>query len=194
MTYRLPHKITGDQSLRGIAEQEHGGQGKLTKDAMAKITDEEGEDQFSISEGLGESGRIEKPREEVAHKLRTLSGKEVTCQGRSVRITIPVTTPSRTVIAIRDLLFDDMLSQSRKNGGNVGDGCEKLSINKKKVHQAEKMIRGALVELYKGLGYLKTYRSLNMLAFVKILKKFDKVPPNASLLIALPESRGELLF
>lgn len=33
-----------------------------------------------------------------------------------------------------------------------------------------------------------------MLAFVKILKKFDKVPPNASLLIALPESRGELLF
>lgn len=167
--------LHGDQSLRGIAEQEHGGQGKLAKDAIAKITDEEGEDQFSISEGLGESGRIEKPREEVAHKLRTLSGKEVTCQGRSVRITIPVTTPSRTVIAIRDLLFDDMLSQSRKNGGNVGDGCEKLSINKKKVHQAEKMIRGALVELYKGLGYLKTYRSLNMLAFVKILKKFDKV-------------------
>lgn len=27
-----------------------------------------------------------------------------------------------------------------------------------------------------------------MLAFVKILKKFDKVPANASLLIALPES------
>ncbi|KAL7110494.1 hypothetical protein ACP275_05G029200 [Erythranthe tilingii] len=37
------------------------------------------------------------------------------------------------------------------------------------------MIRGAFVELYKGLGYLKTYRNLNMLAFVKILKKFDKV-------------------
>lgn len=86
--------------------------------------------------------------------MRTLSGKAVTCQGRSVRINIPITTPSRTVIAIRELLFDDMLSQSRK----IGDGCEKLSINKKKVHQAEKMIRGALVELYKGLGYLKTYR------------------------------------
>ncbi|GFQ01737.1 phosphate transporter pho1 homolog 1 [Phtheirospermum japonicum] len=37
------------------------------------------------------------------------------------------------------------------------------------------MIRGAFIELYKGLGYLKTYRNLNMLAFVKILKKFDKV-------------------
>lgn len=31
-----------------------------------------------------------------------------------MRINIPVTTPSRTVLAIRELLFDDMLSQSRK--------------------------------------------------------------------------------
>ena len=37
------------------------------------------------------------------------------------------------------------------------------------------MIKGALTELYKGLNYLKTYRSLNMLAFMNILKKFDKV-------------------
>uniref|UniRef100_A0ACD5VA82 Uncharacterized protein n=1 Tax=Avena sativa TaxID=4498 RepID=A0ACD5VA82_AVESA len=163
--------LHGDQSLRGITEQE---QEKFTKGDLAKSTDE-GEDQLSISEGLGNSGRIDKPREEAANKMRTLSGKVVTCQGRSVRINIPITTPSRTVIAIRELLFDDMLSQSRKIGGTGGDGCEKLSINKKKVHQAEKMIRGALVELYKGLGYLKTYRSLNMVAFVKILKKFDKV-------------------
>ncbi|KAF7095096.1 hypothetical protein CFC21_097338 [Triticum aestivum] len=166
--------LHGDQSLRGITEQEHESQEKLADDATAKNTDE-GEDHLSISEGLGDSGRIEKPREEAANKLRTYSGRAVTCQGRSVRINIPVTTPSRTVFAIRELLFDDMLSQSRKTGGNGGDGSEKLSINKKKVHQAEKMIRGALVELYKGLGYLKTYRSLNMLAFVKILKKFDKV-------------------
>ncbi|XP_047076671.1 phosphate transporter PHO1-3-like [Lolium rigidum] len=166
--------LHGDQSLRGITEQEQEGQEKFTKDYIAKSTDE-GEDQLSISGGLGNSGRIDKPREEAANKMRTLSGKEVTCQGRSVRINIPITTPSRTVIAIRELLFDDMLSQSRKIGGIGGDGCEKLSINKKKVHQAEKMIRGALVELYKGLGYLKTYRTLNMVAFVKILKKFDKI-------------------
>ncbi|XP_010265690.1 PREDICTED: phosphate transporter PHO1 homolog 1-like [Nelumbo nucifera] len=31
-------------------------------------------------------------------------------------------------------------------------------FNKKKLHHAEKMIRGAFTELYKGLGYLKTYR------------------------------------
>ncbi|KAL0388395.1 UNVERIFIED_CONTAM: Phosphate transporter [Sesamum radiatum] len=37
------------------------------------------------------------------------------------------------------------------------------------------MVRGAFVELYRGLGLLKTYSSLNMVAFTKILKKFDKV-------------------
>ncbi|KAG8075859.1 hypothetical protein GUJ93_ZPchr0006g46212 [Zizania palustris] len=130
---------------------------------------------------LGDSGRLGRPpREEAAgSRLRSTAalagGRAVTCglQSRSVRISIPVTTPTRTVTAIRELLFDDMLSQSRRSGS--GRSAEKLSVNKKKVHQAEKMIRGALVELYKGLGYLKTYRSLNMMAFVKILKKFDKV-------------------
>nr|GLL43479.1 phosphate transporter PHO1 homolog 1 isoform X2 [Ipomoea trifida] len=56
-----------------------------------------------------------------------------------------------------------------------GSEASRLHINKTKLRHAEKMIRGAFIELYKGLGYLKTYRNLNMLAFVKILKKFDKV-------------------
>ncbi|KAK6914122.1 SPX domain [Dillenia turbinata] len=37
------------------------------------------------------------------------------------------------------------------------------------------MIRSAFVELYRGLGLLRTYSSLNMVAFTKILKKFAKV-------------------
>lgn len=165
----------GGQSLREIAEKEQECEEKLNDDVTAKSADEGPEDQLSVSQGLSESGRLGKPNEEVTSKLRTLSGRMVTCHGRNVRINIPVTTPSRTVTAIRELLFEDMLSQSKKIGTHGTDGNEKLSINKRKVHQAEKMIRGALVELYKGLGYLKTYRSLNMMAFVKILKKFDKV-------------------
>ncbi|KAH9320185.1 hypothetical protein KI387_021954 [Taxus chinensis] len=47
-------------------------------------------------------------------------------------------------------------------------------INKKKIESAEKIIRGAFVELYRALGLLRTYSSLNMVAFGKILKKFDK--------------------
>jgi hypothetical protein len=46
---------------------------------------------------------------------------------------------------------------------------------RKKLSHAEKMIKGALTELFKGLNYLKTYRNLNILAFMNILKKFDKV-------------------
>uniref|UniRef100_A0A0D9WQ09 Uncharacterized protein n=1 Tax=Leersia perrieri TaxID=77586 RepID=A0A0D9WQ09_9ORYZ len=168
--------LHGDQSLRGTSEPEQEGQEKLTRDMSARIPDE---DQLSIPQEFGDSGRLGRTREEaVSTKLRTtpLGGKAVTCQGRSVRINIPVTTPTRTVTAIRELLFDDMMSQSRRSGSTNGVKCsEKLSINKRKVHQAEKMIRGALIELYKGLGYLKTYRTLNMMAFVKILKKFDKV-------------------
>ncbi|KAF5191258.1 Phosphate transporter pho1-like protein [Thalictrum thalictroides] len=104
-------------------------------------------------------------------KLRSLSGRAFNCQGKNVKINIPLTTPTRTLSAITYLLREDLANQSKKcNSEN-----NKLSINKTKIHHAEKMIRGAFVELYKGLAYLKTYRNLNMLAFVKILKKFGKV-------------------
>ncbi|KAJ6324550.1 hypothetical protein OIU76_011782 [Salix suchowensis] len=70
------------------------------------------------------------------------------------------------------LVWGDLASQSSKKCNPEGS---KPHINKTKLHHAEKMIKGAFIELYKGLGYLKTYRNLNMLAFIKILKKFDKV-------------------
>ncbi|KAL4195709.1 hypothetical protein AMTRI_Chr04g242450 [Amborella trichopoda] len=101
----------------------------------------------------------------------SLSGRTFSCQGRNVRMNIPLTNPSRTISAITNLVWEDLVSQPKK----CSPEGSKLSINKTKLHHAEKMIRGAFVELYKGLGFLKTYRSLNMLAFVKILKKFDKV-------------------
>ncbi|CAA6655296.1 unnamed protein product [Spirodela intermedia] len=74
----------------------------------------------------------------------------------TMRIDIPATTPH-------------LVNNPNKEGAG-GD-----YINRKKIQCAEKMIRGAFVELYRGLGLLKTYSSLNMLAFTKILKKFDKV-------------------
>lgn len=67
-----------------------------------------------------------------------------------------------------------MVNQTRK-GGDGGSNSNRVSVNKAKLHRAEKMIRGAFVELYKGLEYLSTYRNLNMMAFGKILKKFDKI-------------------
>nr|XP_010936770.1 phosphate transporter PHO1-3 [Elaeis guineensis] len=112
-----------------------------------------------------DSGTLDKARREEG-KLRSLSGNVIDFQGKNLKINIPLTTPSRTICAIGDLV-----SQSKKGGPEGG----KLNISKTKLHDAENMIRDAFIELYKGLGYLRTYRNLNMQAFVKVLKKFDKV-------------------
>ncbi|KAH1060091.1 hypothetical protein GLYMA_02G130200v4 [Glycine max] len=106
-------------------------------------------------------------------KLRTLSGRVINCQGKNLRINIPLTTPSRTFSAISYLLREDFLNQSSRKCGP--EGANNIHLNKTNLHHAEKMIKGGFIELYKGLGYLKVYRNLNLLAFIKILKKFDKV-------------------
>lgn len=85
----------------------------------------------------------------------------------TMRIDIPAMTPSQTIAAVTSMLREDMANNSKKGGGEC--------INRNKIQCAEKMIRGAFVELYRGLGLLRTYSSLNMVAFTKILKKFDKV-------------------
>ncbi|KAK6134054.1 hypothetical protein DH2020_032199 [Rehmannia glutinosa] len=122
----------------------------------------------SRSTELGNSIRMKKEK----GKMRSLSGRIINYRGKSLRIHIPLTNPTRTFSAISYLLWDDLTNQSSKKCGTEGN---KLHINRKKLHHAEKMIKGAFLELYKGLGYLKTYRNLNMLAFVKILKKLDRV-------------------
>ncbi|XP_020087765.1 phosphate transporter PHO1-3-like [Ananas comosus] len=127
----------------------------------------------SSHQRLDDSGRlVMKPKREEGKLRKSLSGRVISCQGKNLRINIPLTTPSRTFSALTYLVWEDLVSQSKKCG-NEGD--QKLKINKSNLHHAEKMIRGAFIELYKGLGYLSTYRNLNMLAFVKIMKKFDKV-------------------
>lgn len=70
----------------------------------------------------------------------------------SMRIDIPATTPTRTISALTSMIWDDLVNNPKKEGGS-GD-----YINRKKIQCAEKMIRGAFVELYRGLGLLKTYR------------------------------------
>lgn len=103
------------------------------------------------SDEMGKSMRMKR----VDSKLSTLSGGVYNCQGKNLRIKIPLTTPSRTISAVSYLIWDDLVNQSSKK---IPEGSNRLHINKTKLHHAEKMIRGALIELYKGLGYLKTYR------------------------------------
>ncbi|KAJ0242843.1 Phosphate transporter PHO1 1 [Hirschfeldia incana] len=123
-----------------------------------------------------ESPRSEEPMKinNEDTKLRTVSGRVFSCQGKNLKIKIPLTNPSRTFSAISYMIKEDLINQSSSKKCGP-DGVNKLRISKKKLSHAEKMIKGALTELYKGLNYLKTYRNLNMLAFMNILKKFDKV-------------------
>ncbi|XP_013590791.1 PREDICTED: phosphate transporter PHO1 homolog 1-like [Brassica oleracea var. oleracea] len=107
-------------------------------------------------------------------KLRRVSGRVFSCQGRNLKIKISLTNPSRKFSAISYFIKEDLINQSSSKKCGP-DGVNKLRISKKTLNHAEKMIKGALTELYKGLNYLKTYRNLNMLAFMNILKKFDKV-------------------
>lgn len=76
---------------------------------------------------------------------------------KSVKMRIPVTNSLQNFSAINHLVKEDLTHRSSSSRKCTHQGY-KLHINKTKLHRAEKMIRGAFVELYKGLSYLKTYR------------------------------------
>ncbi|CAN4079404.1 unnamed protein product [Withania somnifera] len=50
-----------------------------------------------------------------------------------------------------------------------------LSFSKEELRKAEEQMKKAFVEFYQKLLLLKSYRSLNVLAFSKIMKKYDKI-------------------
>ncbi|KAF8014363.1 hypothetical protein BT93_H0257 [Corymbia citriodora subsp. variegata] len=72
------------------------------------------------------------------------------------------------IMAVASMLWECLVNPPRKEG---------LAgfINRKKIQQSEEMIRAAYVELYSGLGLLRTYSSSNKMAFLEILNKFDEV-------------------
>lgn len=137
---------------------------------------EQTEDLEKIEENFTESNENEEDKSMDLKwedgKLRTLSGHFLSGQGKNVRINIPLTTPSQTFSEISYLVMEDLFNKSSRKCNPEGGV---LRVNKTRLHHAEKMIKGGFIELYKGLGYLNDYRNLNLLAFIKILKKFDKV-------------------
>ncbi|CAN7127118.1 unnamed protein product [Brassica rapa subsp. narinosa] len=104
-----------------------------------------------------------------ATRTKTKGGKPK----MSLRVNIPDAVAgadgggARSIATATSVLWEELVNNPRSGGGDF--------ITRKKIQCAEKMIRKAFVELYRGLGLLKTYSSLNMIAFTKILKKFDKV-------------------
>ena len=72
----------------------------------------------------------------------------------AMKINIPATATAttRAIAALTSILSEDFVNNPRKE---LGPG---EFLSRKKVQCAEKTIRSAFVELYKGLGLLKTYR------------------------------------
>lgn len=139
--------LLDEESSRGKTGEEQGKENKTEEQ-------DKNEPEFSDSAKSDEMGRSMSVKREEG-KMKTVSGRVFNCQGKNLRIHIPLTNPSRTFSAITYLLFDDLINQSSKKCGPEG---YRLHINRTKLHHAEKMIRGAFIELYKGLGYLKTFR------------------------------------
>lgn len=136
-----------------------------TEEDSVKDRTEEDQVQESSTDDVEKNEGLDSPRSDEMeksmrmkreeNKLGTLSGRVFNFQGKNLKINIPLTTPSRTFSAISYLVWEDLVNQSSKKCNPEG---KRLHINKTKLNHAEKMIKGAFVELYKGLSYLKTYR------------------------------------
>ncbi|RLN25440.1 hypothetical protein C2845_PM07G04290 [Panicum miliaceum] len=160
-----------DESIR-YAMTSAAGTDQLNEQETTPAKDPSCTDQEDQQEELEVSGTFRRPEPEPKSLGRSASG----CGRKGLKINIPLTNPSRTVAALTDILRDELAAQSGSKTCSTPDGgAGKQGVSKTKLRHAEKMIRGAFVELYKGLGYLATYRNLNMMAFVKILKKFEKI-------------------
>ncbi|KAG9155037.1 hypothetical protein Leryth_026577 [Lithospermum erythrorhizon] len=109
-----------------------------------------------------------------ATRTKTKSGKPK----MGLRIDIPNTTPTLTISSLTSIL-EELVNNPKKDGSRD-------YINRKKIQCAEKMIRNAFVELYRGLGLLKTYRFFNILQFLSFqLKKVSNERASASYLLAV---------
>lgn len=74
-----------------------------------------------------------------------------------MRMRVPITTPATTISAISQTLWEDILKQGGRSDSN---GESQFSVTKKKLQRAEKMLRTAFIEYYRGLNLLKSYRYL----------------------------------
>jgi len=95
-------------------------------------------------------------------------------KGSHVRLNIPHVSPTATLSTLSQMLWEDVLRQAKKSATLYG-GKVDIVLSQRKVQRAENMLRAAFVEFYRGLGFLKNYSSLNMVACAKILKKYDKI-------------------
>lgn len=82
--------------------------------------------------------------------VRSKVKKEAKPRTDVIRINIPGTTPTLSFMNFWESLVNGLQKE--------GEGGNGYHLNRMKIQKAEKMIRDALVELYKGLERTKKYR------------------------------------
>ncbi|KAE9455501.1 hypothetical protein C3L33_12597, partial [Rhododendron williamsianum] len=160
-----------------VKGEDDGGEQVYETELVQLFSEEDEVKQFfeSLDEELNKVNQFYKTREaeflkrgeELNKQLQTLNERKQILSDRrrkSLSIENEEGEPDRAISTVTSMLWEDVLKNPKKE---LSPGSD--FINRKKNQCAEKMIRGAFVELYRGLGL-----SLNMVAFTKILKKFDK--------------------
>ncbi|CAM6035388.1 unnamed protein product [Sphagnum compactum] len=94
--------------------------------------------------------------------------------GSQIRWSIPQSASMAMISAISEMLWEDVFCQSKRLMTDY-IGQEDIAFSQKKVQSAADMLRVAFIDFYRGLGMLKSFSSLNMAAFAKILQKYEKV-------------------
>jgi hypothetical protein len=79
-------------------------------------------------------------------------------KGSHVRLNIPHVSPTATLSALSQMLWEDVLRQAKKSATLYG-GKVDIVLSQRKIQRAENMLRAAFIEFYRGLGFLKNYRS-----------------------------------
>lgn len=80
-----------------------------------------------LSTGLSKSDEMERSPRRIRRDdsgSRSFSSRVFNCQGKDLRIKIPLTTPSRTLSAIGNLFWEDFINQSSKKGSPRGFLCQ----------------------------------------------------------------------
>ncbi|XP_057855597.2 phosphate transporter PHO1 homolog 3 [Cryptomeria japonica] len=97
---------------------------------------------------------------QIRHKLRSNNKPHPIEIMKNVKIRITPDTPRSTI-------------------RNILNNPENQTLSRRDLRRGNEMVRTACIEFYEKLTLVKSYSSLNLLAFSKIMKKYDKVSPHA---------------
>ncbi|MCO5596524.1 hypothetical protein L7F22_050589 [Adiantum nelumboides] len=156
-------KLIAMQKL--LKEQENSGS------SSNKASDNSTPNSVMVNVELGSILENDVPPEELTEK-RIMYGPS---PARDFGLVVPQDTPSLLIGALKQKVMDDISNHPRQPAAEeITPVYNYTKFDQKRIQYAERTLRDACMELYRGLGYLRRFSSLNVTAFAKILKKYDK--------------------